>query len=179
MIKLKMLSGALEGQVVELDEEHVTMGRGEQNLIVIDDPDLGEEQCALEKEPAGWVLRDLGSGAPTLLNNEAVREQGAVRNRDEIQIGDLRFMFEETAAPGPPGVSADVIATRRLAEGGIDLSNAGTRVAEAGAAPATSVSKPSETKRAEMVITLVSWVALAAAVVSLAVLFVSVAGRAG
>ena len=179
MIKLRMLSGALEGQVVELDEEHITMGRGEQNLIVIDDPGLGEEQCALEKEAGGWMLRDLGADSPTLLNGEPVRDRSPVRNRDEIQIGDIRFAFEEVA-PAPPGVPADVIATARLADGGIDLSNAGTRVAEAGAgAPASGVAKPAEAKKAEMAITLVSWVALALAVVSLAVLFVSVAGRAG
>lgn len=121
MIKLRMLSGALEGQVVELDEEHITMGRGEQNLIVIDDPGLGEEQCALEKEAGGWVLRNLGADSPTLLNGEPVKERGPVRNRDEIQIGDIRFAFEEVvqAPPPPPGVPADVIATARLADGGI------------------------------------------------------------
>ncbi len=176
-----MTAGPFEGQVLELDDDHITIGRGEGNVIVAEDESIGEEHCALVREGGGWVIEDLGSGLETLVNGAAVAERRALSNGDTVRIGDIEFVFEEevpASAPAKastPAVSADVIATRRYEEGGIDLSNAGSRAAEAGSGLAQNYFKPAESRRADRILTILSLLSIAMGAISIAVLFIRAA----
>jgi pSer/pThr/pTyr-binding forkhead associated (FHA) protein len=53
-------------------------------------------QCLVIQGPAGFVLRDLGGGAVTLVNGEVASTQ-VLQHGDEIAIGPFQFTFERVA----------------------------------------------------------------------------------
>ena len=68
-----------------------TLGRGEENTIVLDDPHVSARHAELRFARGQWWLRDLGSSNGTLLNGHAVRAVVGVRAGDVIQCGRVRF----------------------------------------------------------------------------------------
>ena len=54
--------------------------------------ELAERQCRLERRDNGYLLRDLRSGTPTLVNDTQVGE-ALLKENDEITVGNLNFVF--------------------------------------------------------------------------------------
>jgi hypothetical protein len=68
-----------------------TLGRGEENTIVLDDPHVSARHAELRFERGQWWLRDLDSSNGTFVNSNAVRAVIGVRAGDVIQCGRVRF----------------------------------------------------------------------------------------
>jgi hypothetical protein len=83
----------------------VTVGRGTENEIVINDLTVSREQFVLEFSGNGWAVRSRGT--PLTVEGKAVEAEGAVlQNGFVLSAGDVRMTF----------YSADGFSTRLAAE---------------------------------------------------------------
>jgi hypothetical protein len=86
---------------VELDGERVTIGKDEQNDIVLDaDPTVSRLHAVLEQFPAGWCVTDIGSSNGTFLNGERIWAQQRLRHGDEVRVGRTRLLFRNSGDVG-------------------------------------------------------------------------------
>lgn len=70
-----------------LGDEPLTMGRGQENRIVLDNDSVSRRHCRAEKRGAQWFVVDLDSTNGTYVNDQQVTEL-ALRRGDQIKIGD-------------------------------------------------------------------------------------------
>jgi pSer/pThr/pTyr-binding forkhead associated (FHA) protein len=84
---------------VELSDRMLKVGRGQQNDIVLDDPDQVVSRCHAELRPeaTGYVLVDLNSQNGTWVNAERV-ERVAMRTGVPVVIGPYELIIEDSRA---------------------------------------------------------------------------------
>ncbi|MGH9274381.1 MAG: FHA domain-containing protein [Acidimicrobiales bacterium] len=86
---------------IELDRDRVTVGKDENNDVVVeDDPTISRLHAVLEPFAAGWCVTDLGSSNGTYLNGERIWGQHRVRHGDEIRVGRTRLLFRNSTDVG-------------------------------------------------------------------------------
>ena len=78
-----------------------SLGRHPNNSIQLLDKIVSKDHCIIELQPAGWVLRDLGSLNGTFVNNERVRGIAPLKHGDEIALGATKGRFDDGGAPLP------------------------------------------------------------------------------
>lgn len=71
-----------------------TVGRRNENTIVIDDAFISGAHAELTFDHGGWWLQDLGSTNGTALNGEPVRSKVQVRQDDIVQFGRVSLRAE-------------------------------------------------------------------------------------
>lgn len=89
----------------ELGEDRVTIGRTEENVLVLADEGISREHAAIEYENGDYFIVDLGSSNGVFLNNEKV-EKAKLKYWDEIQIHN--FVIKFMAKPGLGGTKGDI-----------------------------------------------------------------------
>lgn len=102
--RLVVLSGPLQGQTVPI-EGVLSIGRAPDNALHLDDLQVSRKHALIEQGPRGTILRDLGSGNGTYIDNRRVLET-RLSNGTVIRIGqqDLRFETDATTAVGESGM---------------------------------------------------------------------------
>jgi predicted component of type VI protein secretion system len=81
--------------------ERLSIGRGGDNDIRLDDPMISPHHAEVVRNPDGsYCVRDLGSRRGTFVGSRKVAE-AALRDGDELLIGPTRLRFE-TARPASP-----------------------------------------------------------------------------
>ena len=127
-----------DGQEVEvLLTEHMTLGRADDNDVVVDDDRVSKRHAELVRNADGSLqVFDSNSTAGTFVNGERVRSQ-TILHGDRLSFGPLTAVLDlteyetngSTATPEPAGdktqaltfdtpVKADKIATRKKGKGG-------------------------------------------------------------
>jgi pSer/pThr/pTyr-binding forkhead associated (FHA) protein len=95
--------------VVLPPDERVTVGKDPSNTVVVEeDPTVSRLHAALERFPAGWCLRDLGSRNGVFVNGERVLATRPLRSGDEIRLGGTRITFRSDAGSDPDETEAAV-----------------------------------------------------------------------
>ncbi len=93
-----------DGKVYDhlISEELVTIGRGDNNVLVFFDPKVSRNHAKIEKKGKKYLVTDLGSFNGTRVNQELVKSV-ELKHGDEIKIGkaSLIFLSEEGEAPSP------------------------------------------------------------------------------
>ncbi len=74
----------------------VTLGRGEENTIILDDKQASRLHCQIEKFDAGWKVVDLESRNGTKVNGGFVN-QHLLRNGDRIEVGEVVVTYLSSA----------------------------------------------------------------------------------
>ncbi len=102
-------------ELVVLDDDRTTIGRDTSNGVPLPwDSTVSGMHAVLERYPAGWAIRDVGSSNGTFLNGERLVGEHRLRNRDEIRVGATRLVFrtrtaleptETSRADGPPALT--------------------------------------------------------------------------
>jgi FHA domain len=77
----------LLGQTFTLDAPETTLGRRETNDIAIPDEGVSREHAAIRREGDSFFVRDLGSTGGTLVNNERLTGERALRDGDRLMLG--------------------------------------------------------------------------------------------
>jgi pSer/pThr/pTyr-binding forkhead associated (FHA) protein len=86
---------------VELAGDRATVGKGDENDIVLpDDATVSRLHAVLERFPAGWCVTDLGSSNGTFLNGERIWAQQRLRHGDEVRVGRIRLLFRNSTDVG-------------------------------------------------------------------------------
>lgn len=95
---LLALSEPLFGTTFLLDGPRTVIGRSSACTVVLDDPLVSREHCAVELDEEGlYWLEDLGSKNATVLNRKHLARRSQLFYGDRIVLGDtvLRFFLEE------------------------------------------------------------------------------------
>ncbi|MBA3426677.1 MAG: FHA domain-containing protein [Rubrobacter sp.] len=95
LIELDQVEGTVGRRMHDVGEEVVTVGRGPESSIRLDDVTVSREHAEVMRGDSGFRIRDAGSLNGTYVNRVRV-DSVDLRNGDEIQIGRYRFKFVVT-----------------------------------------------------------------------------------
>jgi len=71
----------------------ISLGRGEDNDIVIPHPSVSRSHARLARRDGSFVLTDLDSTNGSYVNNQPVLGSAVVSNGSEVRLGDIRFVL--------------------------------------------------------------------------------------
>lgn len=98
--------GGPVGELVGPDGIHqalsgvVTIGRDEQNSLMIPDPAVSRAHCRLETRGGTVLLSDLNSTNGTWVNGRRVQHE-ELTDGDRLLVGRTELVFRSLRAPGP------------------------------------------------------------------------------
>lgn len=81
-----------ETQVIKLKKETVSIGRRDDNDLVIDDVFVSRKHAELKKKGEGYVIKDCKSRYGTFVNGSTI-DEAEVNYGDEIQVGNTMITF--------------------------------------------------------------------------------------
>lgn len=86
MLKLDLMFKDKILKQIETDQSEITIGRGNNNDIIIDNLAVSKEHAAIVKLPDGYGLVDLDSTNGTMLNDKDIKK-ASLAPQDKISIG--------------------------------------------------------------------------------------------
>jgi pSer/pThr/pTyr-binding forkhead associated (FHA) protein len=92
LIELDQVEGTAGRRMHDLSDEVVTVGRGQESSIFLDDVTVSRKHAEIVHGNSGYRIRDVGSLNGTYVNRVRV-DAVDLRNGDEIQVGKYRFRF--------------------------------------------------------------------------------------
>ncbi|MCM2276606.1 MAG: FHA domain-containing protein [Oligoflexia bacterium] len=147
--RLKVVRGPDYGVTYVITGGRATVGRGEENDIVISDLKASRRHAEIAWGASGWEVRDLGSANGILHNGKSIRA-GGLGARDTLTIGETTFEFVTSdqptrmlAAPPKP------IEQRRQEDSAYDEQKKRVRALANFGAPPGMVSAPGPVKAGE------------------------------
>lgn len=90
--KLKVIKGFAKDKVVSVETNELTIGRTEENILVVFDPSVSRKHSIIKKEGTVFKIIDRGSRNGTLLNGSAIVEE-IIKDGDTFTIGNTTFRF--------------------------------------------------------------------------------------
>ena len=93
MAALIGMSGDVKGKTFPIDRDAITIGRGKDNTITIDNPTVSGHHCSIIRDGDRYLLRDLESTNGTRLNSKDVTES-KLGPKDLLQVGSVEFLFD-------------------------------------------------------------------------------------
>jgi len=98
---LVILAGAARNLEIQLDQSHLTLGRGPGADITFDDPALATVHADICFTGDSFEVRDLGSDSGTRLNGARVAHD-VLKNGDRLQLGSQVIEFDISPRGGHP-----------------------------------------------------------------------------
>jgi len=92
LIELDQVEGTAGRRMHDLSGEVVTVGRGPESDIFLDDVTVSRKHAEILHGERGYRVRDVGSLNGTYVNRVRV-DAVDLRSGDEIQVGKYRFRF--------------------------------------------------------------------------------------
>lgn len=78
-----------------LDSEETSIGRSQENRIVLKHPGVSRRHCRIRRENGEYVLYDSQSANGTMVNGEDISEARILKDKDVIQILDYQLLFSD------------------------------------------------------------------------------------
>lgn len=88
--------------MVPLEGFRLTLGRADDNDVVIGDRRVSAVHLVFECIGPHWSVRDVGSRNGTVLNGERLLVERVLRSGDEIRVGGSRLVYRSPAPPVSP-----------------------------------------------------------------------------
>ncbi len=82
----------VDGKRYHLTKEKMTVGRGSESDIMVDDAGASREHCTFERTPYGTILTDLGSTNGTYVEDERITEV-TLMDGNAITVGRTTIMY--------------------------------------------------------------------------------------
>lgn len=100
MPRLIIMTKAGAPRQINLAEGRTTIGRTDQNTLVFDSHLVSRAHAAIDVVGVSVTVTDLCSSNGTLVNGRRIRVL-ALKNRDVLEIGDVKLRFLSAADPAP------------------------------------------------------------------------------
>jgi pSer/pThr/pTyr-binding forkhead associated (FHA) protein len=115
----------ISGTAHELIEDLITIGRGSDNMIVVNDPSVSTHHAQLQRASETYRLKDLGSTNGTHVNGIPVVET-ALRFDDRIRFGAAEARYEPDMSGSQPLPQPEEITVKSAELSGVpaDFTNA-------------------------------------------------------
>jgi hypothetical protein len=97
-------SPEIAGQVFELSDASLSVGRSDDNALHLPHPSVSSHHGELRLQEGDYIIVDKGSTNGTRVNDDRITE-AKLRNNDAVMIGHMLFRYESEnvmAAPPPP-----------------------------------------------------------------------------
>src|SRR5262249_55565170 len=101
MARLFLSEGPRAGQQYLLEDRPTTLGRQPGVAIVLDAPEVSRQHARVTPADGRFFLEDLGSSNGTYLNGTRLCGKAELRDRDDIQIGPFRLLFDRGPSTDP------------------------------------------------------------------------------
>jgi hypothetical protein len=92
---LTVREGNGRGQRFRFAGDPVSIGRGAENDVVLNDAGVSRAHARIERRGAIWVLLDSGSANGTQLNGAPLAAMAQLREGDRIRVGTVIFEFRD------------------------------------------------------------------------------------
>lgn len=74
-------------------EDSTTIGRNNQNKIIIKDPYISKNHLKIVKDEGDYYIEDLNSANGTFINGTKIMDAVRLKNGDRIRLGQIEFLF--------------------------------------------------------------------------------------
>jgi pSer/pThr/pTyr-binding forkhead associated (FHA) protein len=119
MPKIQLKFNAAVLREIPFDKDVLTVGRKEDNDIVIDNPAISSHHCRLAHQGGTYFVEDLDSTNGTFVNQKRIKKSGLHHN-DAVGVAKHSLIFLEDAPPdearpaaAPPSSEATMLLTPR------------------------------------------------------------------
>ena len=92
---LSIIKGPQTGNVFELDQPEVTIGRDPSNTIFLNDMTVSRMHATLDRVPGGYKIVDADSFNGLWVNNLNMKE-AVLNDGDVVQIGTFCLLYQST-----------------------------------------------------------------------------------
>ncbi|MHB8419014.1 MAG: FHA domain-containing protein [Myxococcales bacterium] len=92
---LRIDAGSYAGRRYVFDQPEVSLGRTQENDVVVPDDGASRKHARIGQSDGGWQIEDLGSSNGTRVNGEPLKRPLQLRDGDLVQIGAVTFKFSE------------------------------------------------------------------------------------
>lgn len=90
--RLTVIKGFNKGKVYRLEQEEITIGRGEENTIVLNIAEVSRAHTSLTKVEEGYMIKDLGSTNGTFVDKKEIGGKYLLKPGDTVMLGDAVYM---------------------------------------------------------------------------------------
>ncbi|MBC7397613.1 MAG: FHA domain-containing protein [Bdellovibrionales bacterium] len=90
--RLRVIKGAEVGSTFIIKASSITLGRGEDVDLIINDPKSSRSHARLDYTKDGWIMSDLGSANGIFFQGEYIRKFG-LTSSDHFTLGETIFEF--------------------------------------------------------------------------------------
>jgi len=152
---LEYRNGRFQGQQLALKRTIVTIGRGEENDIWLDDDMASRNHAELAWDAGQVYVTDCDSLNGVLLNGRCIRSAAIVEPEDQLEIGSHRFFFVRAERPTLPQEQDDPL-TRHVWHSTADLQSDSEKIplteplaGEASQVPASATASDAHTSSSD------------------------------
>ena len=103
-VELSVRQGPQPGQRFSVNGPLIAIGRGADNDVVINDPEVSRHHLSLTWDGRRYIIQDLGTANGTFVNGARLTATQAVQSGDVIGMGATVALAFQTVAPS---VAAD------------------------------------------------------------------------
>src|SRR5512136_2618740 len=111
-IRLRMQVGSSIGQVYTMVGDLLTIGRAQDNDVLLDDPQVSRYHAHLMRHGDEIIIEDLGSTNGTLVNGRRIAGPHVLQPSETIAVGASVFSVEGFAAPSTVGMLPQTLTAR-------------------------------------------------------------------
>ena len=111
-IRLRMQVGSSIGQVYTMVGDLLTIGRAQDNDVVLDDPQVSRYHAHLMRHGDEIIIEDLGSTNGTLVNGRRITGPHVLQPSETLAVGASVFSIEGFAAPSTVGILPQTLTAR-------------------------------------------------------------------
>lgn len=104
-VRLRMQLGPTIGQVYTMVGNRLTVGRAQDNDIVLDDPQVSRHHARVMRRGDEIIVEDLGSTNGTLVNGRRIVDPHVLQPTETIAVGSSVFQVEGFSAPDTVGMA--------------------------------------------------------------------------